>query len=124
MGNDQMANKLDDLFNEPVPEFGAPKSPPKPPKTPERDEDSVNALNTVFSQMKHNGQITPNIGKRASKSDLKSDTETDSQPALSQGTSSDIVSDNEFSKELEKFSKRKSLTSWPYLTMARALRKN
>ena len=45
--NDEMANKLDDLFNEPVPEFGAPKSPPKPPKTPERDEESVNALNTV-----------------------------------------------------------------------------
>ena len=44
--NDEMANKLDDLFNEPVPEFGAPKSPPKPPKTPERDEESVNALNT------------------------------------------------------------------------------
>lgn len=64
-------------------------------------------LYSVFSQMKHTGQITPNIGKRPSKTDLKSDTETDSQPALSQSTSSDIVSDNELSKESEKFSKGK-----------------
>lgn len=55
--------------------------------------------------MKHAGQITPNIGQRPSKSDLKSESETDSQPALSQSTSSDIVSDNEFAKETEKFSK-------------------
>ena len=55
--------------------------------------------------MKHAGKITPNIGQRPSKPDLKSESETDSQPALSQSTSSDIVSGNEFAKETEKFSK-------------------
>ena len=75
-----MASKLDNLFdgeNEPVPEFGAPVEKldiPKTPesakpvetqKTPENSSSESDALHSVFSQMKHVGQITPNLaGKR------------------------------------------------------------
>ena len=75
-----MASKLDNLFddeNEPVPEFGAPVEKldiPKTPestkpvetqRTPENSSSESDALHSVFSQMKHVGQITPNLaGKR------------------------------------------------------------
>ena len=78
--DNEMASKLDNLFggeNEPVPEFGAPVEKldiPKTPestkpvesqKTPENSSSESDALHSVFSQMKHVGQITPNLaGKR------------------------------------------------------------